>query len=191
MKIESTDNAYIVNQKLKNLLNTEDEKQYFEIEKEYIHILRNNTYNEKENSLATISFKNTSLCDVDAFVRIFNNPIFFTASFVLPNREYNFDKRLAKTFFSIVFLGQGDNDNSSDCVKINNLCLPEKIDTFRFQWNDIVENNVITNRILHFWDLEDKDIDIELEVPPNVTNEDGTKVYYNYDTIRFVFDKGW
>lgn len=200
MKIESTDNAYIVNQKLKNLLNTEDEKQYFNIPKEY-RSQGNLSKSNEDEYLSYISFKNTELCSALDFVRIFNNAYNFTKYETQYNKEYSFNKKLAKTFCSIVFLGKNvygegneiiitDYENI-DCVKINNICLPEKIDTFRFKWNDTIENGKIVKRTLYFWDIEDENINIKVEVPPNVINEDGSVEYYKYESAKFVFDKGW
>ena len=189
MQLESTDNAYIVNQKLKNLLNTEDEHQYLNVEKSYT-LSANNCHNFKTSS-NPIQINNPYLIDSTALYNIFYTPWIYY-SYIIPNVEYSFDSSLSNTMCSILFW-DGKNIIIDDVTsqwtynnykKINNILLPEKIDTFRLKIIDIKDDNeIIISRILNLYDNENN-INIEINIEPDTENG----LYYNYPIL--IFDKG-
>lgn len=197
MEIKSTDNAYMVNQKLKNVLNTEDEKQYLITEKYYVpRTVDNYDLNKSDKYGSKISFANNELCSSEDVKRIFMQGKMYDAiSFPIEkDRVYSFDEKLSKTFCSIIFIGEDNIIYNSDTVIINNICLPEKIDNFKFMWTDTTENNEVIGRKLIFGeiDINNNFINgIEINVPPNKINDDGTEEYYVYTNgIKLVFDRG-
>lgn len=183
MQILQGDNAYKINQKLKNLLNTEDKDQYLNIEKQY-NLSGTNCKNFK-STYNPIQINNLYLIDSVALLNIFNTPWIYY-SYITPNIEYSFDESLSATMCSILFWDKKDITiyTYNNYKKINNLLLPNDIEGFRLKINDTKDDkgNIIS-RILNLYDNKNN-INIEINIEPDT--EDGS--YYEYPIL--IFDKG-
>ncbi len=183
MELQSGDNAFLINQKLKNLLNTEDKHQYLNINKSYF-LTGNNHKNFKTYS-NPIQINNSFLIDSEVLMNIFSTPWTYY-SCITPNIEYSFDKSLSATMCSILFWDEEviTINTYNNYKKINNLLLPEDIENFRLKINDTKDDkgNIIS-RILNLYDNKNN-INIEINIEPDT--EDG--LYYEHPIL--IFDKG-
>lgn len=154
MILESTDNAYRVNQKLSNILNNEDEEQYiskkFEIEYNS-DIVKNENITSLQNLV--IDYKNDNLCTGTILDGLFNK------SFCSLNyndidsgseRFYSFDTSLSGSVITFLFSKVRDNiekDNIIECYPY--IFLPQNIENYklRLDWANEISGKIIVQLI--------------------------------------------
>lgn len=151
MKLESTDNAYRVNQKLSNLLNNEDEEQY--ITKKFE--INNNTV-ENQNVISlnnlVIDYKNNNLCTGVALDNLFYKTYCSLNynSISKSERFYQFDSSLSGSVITFLFSKVRNNTEKENIIEYYPyIFLPQNIENYklRVDWSKELSTTIIIQLI--------------------------------------------
>lgn len=154
MILESTDNAYKVNQKLSNILNNEDEEQYI-TKKFEINYTSNIIDNENITSLnnLVIDYKNDNLCTGTVLDGLFNKT-FCSLNYndidADVERFYNFNSSLSGSVVTFLFSKVKNNIEKDNIIEYYPyIFLPQNIENYklRVDWAKEISGKIIIQLI--------------------------------------------
>lgn len=177
MILESTDNAYRVNQKLSNLLNNEDEEQYITKKFEIESVPIDNQHSVSYDNLF-IDYKNNNLCTGNTL----NNLSYKTFCSLkhdtrYASETYSFSPDLGGLVVTFLFSKTKGSIKKDDIIKqYPYIFLPQDIENYYLEldWSKTESKTIKVQ--LYSGDIENKNILFELSLPRIQDDEAKTKI---------------